>query len=185
MTGGISAIRGKMRTEGGDSLRKSLLIFTLLIVISTPAAAQYNFIGLYANEGHEIYAYCPGTGFHRLEMWIWCLPGANGQKCAEFRVSYPANIIQSTVTPNDGLISVSLGDLPTGISVCYITCQHDWHWIYHQTLWVTDPTPGYMRTEPHFENGQYQIASCLEGYPEEPLTRLFDLYYNDPCPPGG
>ena len=154
------------------------------MALSTPAASWNGYIGVFADAGHDIYAYCPAAGLYPIEMWIWCLPGDNGQIGAEFGVEYPANIIQSTITRNSGLISVELGELPTGYSVCYHTCQHDWHWILHQTLYVVYSEAGYITIGPHADIGTYQIANCQPGYPAEPVTLLTHLYYNDPCPPG-
>lgn len=51
--------------------------------------------------------------------------------------SYPANVIQSTVTTNPS-VSVTLGTLDTGMSVCLVNCAWDWNWIFHQSLWVLD-----------------------------------------------
>lgn len=165
-------------------MKKTLLCFALLIALSAPAGAQfYGHIGLYANVEHEINGYCPGVGFHAIVMWIWCQPGQNGNICAEFMIAYPMNIIPSTLIPNDGLISTTLGSLATGISVCYNSCQFDWYWIYHQLCFVTDSTPGYIQVVEHPDVGVYQVATCLPGYPTEPVNAWINLYYNDDCPP--
>jgi hypothetical protein len=103
--------------------------------------------------------------------------------CAEFRVRYTPSLIQSEVTPNADIVSVSLGDLELGISVCYTTCQYDWHWIYLVNLFSTSPGPGHAEILPHPDTGLYQIANCLEGYPVEPVEPNIGLYVNDPCPP--
>lgn len=164
-------------------MRKSLLLAALLVLCSVPLSAQYGYIGLYADAQHNYNGYCPSQGFFPIEMWIWSLPGQNGQMCVEFSIIYPANLIQSTVTQNDDILSVYLGTLADGMSACYTECQNDWHWIYHQTLYVTDPAAGVLEVGPHPEIGELQIASCLQGYPVEPCTFLIGLYYNDPCPP--
>lgn len=166
-------------------MKKKLMFIVLIALLSTPLAAQFSApqIRPFVTGGHEVYAYCPKVGFYVIEMWIWCQPGANGISCAEFSVDYPYNIIQATVAANMDIISVYLGELDTGISVCYQQCQYDWHWIYHQTLIVTDPNPGVVMIEQHMDAGMIQVANCLEGYPLEEAYSWLGLYYNDPCPP--
>lgn len=111
-------------------------------------------------------------------MWIWSLPSIRGQIRAEFMICYPANVIQSTVTWNDPIISVSLGDLPSGLSVCFIACQTDWFWIAHQIHYVTDATKNHVEICPHPDIGVYRFANCEPGYPTEPCIRFIDLYIN-------
>jgi hypothetical protein len=161
------------------------MLLVLVALISTPLAAQYPApqIRPFVTGGHEVYAYCPKTGFYAIEMWIWCQPGPNGMICAEFCVDYPYNIIQTIVTTNMDIYSVSIGDLVSGISVCYKQCLYDWHWIYHQTLYVTDPSPGAVMIVQHPEASMLQVANCLGGYPLEEAISWIGLYYNDPCPP--
>lgn len=164
---------------------KKHVLFLIALLIAAPLAAQPAYVGLYADQSHDYYAFCPAAGFYKIDMWIWFLPGQNGQMCAEFSIEYPTNTVQGEVTANDEIVSVYLGDLPTGIAVCYKRCQFDWHWIYRQEVWVTDPLPGILTVGPHYDIGVYQIANCSPGYPLEPCVSLADLYYNDPCPPGG
>ncbi len=163
---------------------KSLLAFTLLVLISTSAAADYSFIGLYVNAEHEIYAYCPASAMQPIEMWIWCHPGPNGQIGADFRVDYPMNLVQCGTTWNNTLIVESLGYLETGFSVIYHECQHDWHWICHQNLLITDVTLAYIRIDSHPDFDECHILSCLDRYPIEPAQPYPFLHFNDPCPPG-
>lgn len=164
-------------------MKRSLLLFLLLTVLSTPAVSYPGYVGIYADSGHDIYAYCPTPGFYPIEMWIWFLPGTNGQMCAEFSVAYAADLIQTTITYNDDLISAYLGRLDTGFSVCYNMCQYDWHWVVHQTLYVTNSNAGQILIGPHYDIGVYQIANCTPGYPVENVMEITRLYYNDPCPP--
>jgi hypothetical protein len=111
-------------------------------------------------------------------MWVWCLPGVYGVICNEFAICYPVNVIQSVVTPNPAIISVTLGDLPSGISVCYIVCQWDWFWCFHQTLYVTDPSQTTVYICAHPDIGVYQIANCEPGYPTAPIDILNPLWIN-------
>jgi hypothetical protein len=163
-------------------LRKVTLaaIALILLVGVSPAFAghHWGYIGLFADELHSSWC-ATGVGFYAVEMWIWCVPNVvEGTICSEFRVCYPANVIQSTVTWNDAIISVSLGDLPSGLSVCYIMCQWDWYWIAHQALWVTDPTMTIVYICVHPDTGEYSFANCTPGYPMEPCIIYTNLYLN-------
>lgn len=153
-----------------------LLLFALLLFAGSAGASTGAYMGLYTDSAH-MYWCASGVGFYPVEMWIWCLPGDQGVICNEFRVSYPANVIQSTVTYNP-IIAVDLGTLPTGISVCYLACQFDWFWMYHQMLWVTDPTPTQISIVAHPDVGTYQISTCEPGYPLAPVTLLTNVYIN-------
>jgi hypothetical protein len=136
-------------------------------------AAGGGMMGLFIDEARSSWC-AEGVGFYPVEMWVWCLPGDEGQICAEFALAYPPNVIQSTVTKNVALISVDMGDLASGWSVCYIVCQYDWNWPAHQALWVTDPTETDVIIIAHPGVGTYQYANCAPGYPVEP----FDVYCN-------
>jgi hypothetical protein len=161
-------------------MKKALLVAVVLLLSASAANAvgpPTGYIGLFTGETHS--AWCVnGAGFYPAEMWVMCLPSYLGQICAEFRVCYPANVIQSTVTWNTALISVSLGDLPSGLSVCFVGCQNAWLWICHQALWVTDPSLTYIYICPHPTVGVYQFANCTVGYPTEPCIKFTNFYLN-------
>jgi hypothetical protein len=152
----------------------TLLVIALLFVAG---AANAQFIGLYTDETHSYWC-ASGTGFYPVEMWVMCLPGPLGQICAEFMICYPANVIQSTTTWNTDLISVSLGDLASGLSVCYVVCQYDWHWIAHQLIYVTNEDQTMVYVCVHPDVGVYQFSNCEPGYPLEPCSILTNLYLN-------
>jgi hypothetical protein len=164
-------------------MKKVALIAIALLFISGAAMANgpLGYIGLFADGAHTYWC-ATGAGFYPVEMWIWCLPGMNGMICAEFAVGYPVNVIQSTVTWNVPLISVSLGDIPSGLSVCFVACQYNWLWIAHQTCWVTSPEMTNMYIKAHPEAGVYQFANCLPGYPVEPCIIYTNMYINRAAP---
>ncbi len=159
-------------------MKKGVLLVLALLLIASPLMAQpMKYIGLFIDELHNMWC-ATGVGFYPVEMWIWCLPNDLGQICAEFAIAYPPNVIQSTVTDNTALISVTLGSLPSGMSVCYVACQYDWHWNFHQLLYVTDPTKTIVEIIPHPDVGVYQFATCEAGYPTRPCVKLTNLYIN-------
>jgi hypothetical protein len=160
-------------------MKKALLLAVALMLIATVANAQppVGYIGLFTSEDHDTWC-ITGTGFYPVEMWIMCLPSYLGQICAEFRICYPGNTIQSTVTNNDAIISVTLGDLPNGMSVCYSECQVAWHWNFHQTVYVTDATQTYIEICDHPDIATFQFANCEDGFPTEPCIKFTNLYLN-------
>ncbi|UCD20121.1 MAG: hypothetical protein JSU64_03015 [candidate division WOR-3 bacterium] len=167
-------------------MKTVLCIVVVLVLVSSTSLAvlpPYGYMGLYIDE-HETYC-TSGEGFYPVEMWIWCLPSERGMICAEFMIVYPANIIQSTVTVNPE-VSVTLGTLDTGMSVCFVDCQWDWQWPFHQALWVTDPTQTEIEIEKHPDPmiECVQFANCETGYPTECCVVHTRLCINYPeCPP--
>lgn len=159
-------------------MKRVILAIVILIVFAAGASAQgLGYIGLFADDVHGTWC-ATGTGFYPVEMWIWCLAGMHGQICAEFMISYPANVITSTVTANEMDISVTLGDLASGMSACLKECNEGWLWFFHQTLFVSDAALSYAEIVPHPDVGVLQFANCEEGFPTEPCVKLTHLYIN-------
>ena len=168
-------------TLGDGAMARKILILAAFAVASLVAPAfassEFGYIGLFVDDQHSYWC-AEGGGFYEIEMWIWCFPGYKGQMCAEFAISHPANVIQSTVTQNDDIIAIAMGTLPEGMSVCYNGCQWEWNWSLHQKLWVTNQTKTRCEIVPHPDIGVYQFANCEEGYLTEPCVRFTNLYLN-------
>ena len=160
-------------------MKRLILAAVILVVFAAGASAQgtLGYIGLFADDAHSTWC-ATGTGFYSLEMWIWCLAGGHGQICAEFMISYPGNVITSTVTQNEDDISVTLGDLGSGMSACLKECNEGCLWFFHQTLFVTDAALTFVQVMPHPDVGVLQFANCDEGFPTEPCMALTHLYLN-------
>ena len=162
-------------------MKKVLLLAVALLLVASVASAQESsplgYIGLFTDDAHSYWC-VSGAGFYPVNVWIMCLPGSYGQICAEFMLCNPTNVITSTVTWNTPLISVSLGDLDIGLSVCYTACQTDWHWIAHRLYYVTDASQTMIEICPHPDTGVYSFANCEPGYPMEPCTKLTNMYLN-------
>lgn len=159
-------------------------VFVLtLIVLSTTVHSQLpatGYIGLFTEESHSTWC-VTGEGFYPVEMWIWCLPSEHGMICAEFKINYPLNIIQSTMTPHPDIIMVTCfpSCIPEdGLSACKNSCQWDWNWFYRQLLYVTDPTQTAVEVVEFPDVGAIQFATCEEGYPVEPCIVYSNLYLN-------
>jgi hypothetical protein len=166
-------------------MRYVVLLVVVLSLVPSFLQSQLppqGYVGLFADDNHS--SWCvQGVGFYPVEMWMWCLPSYWGQICVEFGVHYPANVIRLTITGNTALwwgIGPGImceGDICYG-SICYIECQWDWHWVFHQTLYVMDPTPSYCQIIPHPDVGVYQFANCEPGFPVEPCKKYTNLYFN-------
>lgn len=159
--------------------RLTFLIVALLLLPSVVYSElpRIGYIGLFSDDNHS--GWCiEGTGVYTFEMWIWCLPSSYGLFCAEFRIDYPEAITQSTVTKNTDIISVELGDLASGWSVCFPECILDeWIWPAHQTLYVTDDsTPMEISVVEHPLVGEYYFANC--DFDTEPIRIIASLYIN-------
>ncbi len=160
-------------------MKKTLLLLVALVLVASVANAQFptGYIALFTDESRTEWC-VTGVGFYAAEMWIMCAPSYLGQMCAEFMICYPANVIQSTVTNNTAIISVTLGSLPAGMSVCYNDCQWAWHWNFHQTLWVTNTDQTYVEICPHPDTGEISFANCEDGFPMEPCIKFTHFYLN-------
>jgi len=110
--------------------------------------------------------------------------------CAEFMISYPTNVIASTVTTNPD-ITASYGSLATGISVCFGPgdCHTGWTWTHHQQcfLWnssVPEPTSIQILPLPEYGALEIQITDCTLRPTFWPAMVLTPLYLNQSgaCP---
>lgn len=167
-------------------MKRVLMLSLLLLMVSGAAFAQLPaqpYIGLFTSDLHDTWC-ATGTPdpMYIVEMWIMCLPSFNGMLCAEFSIDYPlTSVISGTITSNEALISVAQGDLDTGMSVCYIACQYDWNWCFHQTLYVNGTDQVHCELVPHTapEITELQFASCeTEKYPLETAIQFTNLYIN-------
>jgi len=163
-------------------MKKVLLIAAALLIVASTVNAlpPVGYIGLFADAGHQVCNVMAPAPFYPFTMWIWCLPSVNGMQAAEWMVTYPTNIIGSTVTQNPD-ITVALGSLNAGISVAYANCNLDWVWTHNQACYITDLAPSWIRIVPHPTAGAYQFANCQLGYPIEAILLLNNLAINQGC----
>ena len=128
---------------------------------------------------------CPFDGPYiaRIEDWIWCKPGAQGQIGAQFAIEYPNNAVQVGVDANDEIMAMSLGDLQNGIGYILNACQYDWHWSYHQTIWIVSHELTVIKIidDPNaYPAPDCQFINCQEGYQVESVRSRLHLYLNSP-----
>jgi len=173
-------------------MKRLLVLLTISTILPVAVLAELpptGNIGLYSDAAHQYYAYCPffqGNPVAKVEMWIWCLPSTQGLKCAEFAIGYPSNVIRDRIMYNPLILS-SQGDLASGYSACFGTCQVDWCWIAHQSLYLAGHEVSYAEIVPHPGVGLYRFFNCESGsccY--EPCLKGTSLYFNTntyPCLP--
>jgi len=170
-------------------MKRILILTVVMLMVAGFAHTQLppvGYIGLYLNPEPPVVPVCcaRGVGFYPVEMWIWALPSENGMLCSEFMITYPANVIQSTVTTSP-LVCVTLGTLASGMSACLCSCAWDWTWYFHQLLYVTDPLPTNVQIVKHPDPYILcvQFANCFPGYPTECVIVHTKLGLNQECPP--
>ena len=161
-------------------MKKMLLIASALMMISAAVyAGPYYYMGLYSDEGHSFCSYFNPGGLTQIEMYIFVLPGDPGLKAAQFNIIYPSNVIKSTVTCNPDLLPTF--DCTEGICATFMSCHTDWVWTHHQTLYVKDTTPSFIKLQPYPGEQYLLVSSCEDGYPEYHARLLNNLALNQEC----
>jgi hypothetical protein len=160
------------------------VVCIVFLCMTLPVMAQMyprGYIGLFADEDRTQWC-ATGEPMYPVEVWVLCAPSYLGQICVEFGIRYPSNVTRSTATFNAPLLSplynLYCEDDICYMSVCYVACQWDWHWIFHQSLYVMNSDKTYLEIIPHPYAGAYHFANCEPGYPIEPCTKLANLYIN-------
>lgn len=161
------------------------------VCLCTAAPAQpppTGCIGLYMDESRTLCSLDAGSGYTPFSFYIFCLPSENGMMCAEFAVSIPSDIIISNIQENDR-VSVALGNLSDGMSVCFLECQTDWIYTHRVDAVAQSPSPCELLLIGHGKTGEIQFANCDDGFPLEPLFVNPGIGINGPCaddldPPG-
>jgi hypothetical protein len=169
------------------------VLLAAAIVVGLAASAHARLpvrgnISLYADEIRSYNAFCElpwGYPIAKAEVWAWCQPSENGLWGVEFAVAFPPNVMADRVTYN-GDLATRQGSLSEGISAAFGTCQWDWRWIAHQTLYVSSLEQTYFAIVPYPVSGFFQFFTCNEGHPAEPCLKGTNLYLNAataPCLP--
>ncbi|MFA4949194.1 MAG: hypothetical protein WC674_11910 [Candidatus Krumholzibacteriia bacterium] len=142
------------------------------------------YVGLFADVGHTVRSVTyGGTGFTPFTMYIFLLPSKMGLQGAEFKVSYPSNVMGTTVTQNP-LIVIALGTLAAGISFTFAEeggCRSDWVEAYHQACYLTSAAQSQIMVIEHpdiLPFPAYEVITCELGYPIAPLKRFTHLSMN-------
>lgn len=157
---------------------RAIVIALLLVALCVGSALAYGegYIRPTADASNSICAVWYSGSMTRFDTWVWVYASTLGVMGVEFRISYPSNVIPSVVTTNPA-VAVALGDVLSGISVAFGTCQRSWVWTHHQTCYLMTYEIGEIKILEHPSSG-LQFASCEPGYPIYPLRVLNYLYVN-------
>ncbi len=167
-------------------MRRALVLFILLAIIPSTAPAQSPEIGriaLYADSFRTSSEVDLPEAYTSFDLYIFCQPSENGMSCAEFALaSTTGSMVVAGGDWHDGL-SVTLGDLMTGVSACFEECQTDWVCLARVTMLNSDTDPAVIEVVRHPEAGYYQFSSCLPDRPIEPVFFGPGLCVNSDCTP--
>ncbi len=165
-------------------MKKALLIGIALMLLAGVANAGPNsYIAVYFDEARTSYCHYPPAPFAGFTAWIWILPSDLGVAAEEFAVEWYGNGYNTGVTMNEAVITVSMGDLFSGISATG-PCQYEWFWLAQLDFLPLDiTTPGGVNIIPHPQYGTLIYSSCEQDNPIYDLIVLTNGYWNtDPCP---
>ena len=163
-------------------MKKVLLVVAAIALFAGSAyAGPQAFIGLYTDAAHSNCRQDVVAASVPFIVHIWVQPSDLGMICAEFSFLFPPTYyaIGTLANPDH---SVALGAPPTGVSICFPTCQTDWTWLYQMTMLpLAAGIPDYMNIDIRPDAGAYQVANCEDGYPIESLIILNNLGLNQDC----
>jgi hypothetical protein len=167
-------------------MRRVLLVALGLLLIAGAAFAQPDstYTGFFADSARTTWNVAYGGTTTSFTMYIYWLPCARGLQGVEFRVSYPANVIQGAVTSNPNIV-LDFGSLKAGISSVWADgdCQPAGVWVisHEADCFLTSAVSSVVQMIPNPAENKYQILTCELGYPKEPVKRFTNLCLNQGC----
>ncbi|MDD3642297.1 MAG: Ig-like domain-containing protein, partial [Candidatus Krumholzibacteria bacterium] len=117
-------------------------------------------IGVYADDQHSVTSFTTTGPYQSIPVWIWCRPGEDGAKGAEFALEMPAgSFLISSEYPAG---AVTMGDLAGGLSIDYGVgaCEQDWHWVAKAAMMMTHADPSYVAVVEHPAVGALHVLTC-------------------------
>lgn len=105
--------------------------------------------------------------FIPFEFYVWCRPGPNGLRAAEFALAdrsiqdFRYGVVGVEYDPDCG---VTLGDPFSGVTIVVDHCKLDWFWIVKCTAFLIQGS-GYIEVVPHPITGGPIGCLCLTEYP--------------------
>lgn len=152
-----------------------LIIIGICLPQLTHAEPQLNnvYYSLFADLDRRYTGYNDYEGDEALiEMFVYCYSSVRGVSGVNLRVYYPDNVITFPPTINTGIINYQVGNLQDGVRALYSECQWGIHWVYHQSLMVTDHEPGNIYL------ASYLAYNCEDGHLQEPAFVYWDMIVN-------
>jgi hypothetical protein len=162
-------------------MKKVLMIVLASMVIAGYAnAARYDYIGLFFDTAHSN---CDSTvaGDMALYYYAHAKPGALGMTAVEFKVVFPPIVYDTgSLTLNAG-INLTLGDISTGWSATFASCQTAWTQIYRQRVYVDDSIEpnGIIHLAETDDSHNLGLSTC--DMMDERFTVLNDAFLNLTC----
>lgn len=164
-------------------MRKLLLIAVLAAVLAAPASAyEFGYIALFADEARTTWCLETQDLPYAFDVYAFALPGENGMMAAEFSVSELASTYYLTDRTEGPLVSVSFGNVFTGISYSLILCRRDWVLLDVYHILATGPGQTAIWLEGHGDTGEISMADCSPGYPKDSASAYSSVFIN--YPPG-
>jgi len=169
-------------------MKKVILAALGLLLMAGAAFAQAPdtaYVGLFTDVDRQTwtasYSGPPPTDFM---MYIYWLPSAEGLIGAEFKVTFPSNVLRGTLTTNPR-ITISLGQLTTGLAVVLnpTDCQPPGVWLETHNLEcaLLNATPGVIQIAASGMSGDYHVAICDQDYSPRPVIRYTNVCVNSTC----
>jgi hypothetical protein len=169
-------------------MRKVLLIFLAAVLLASGVCAQeWPSLAFYADAGRTTNciptsAIPPAPG-NVTQYYVFCKPSVRGMRGAEFKVNLPADVTLITVQ-NSPNISLSLGNVQTGIALSVSSCLTDWNWVVILVMFVNSTDQLTATFAPSDVSGLMVFPNCETGYPTEDAVALNNMYINvDPSSP--
>ena len=157
---------------------KILLVAGAFLVVASAGAdclPSNTYVGLFADSGHSVMSVNYAGTATQFELWIWWLPSERGLQAVEFGMTYPANVIRSTITcAVPGIGACWWWNNSTCLAFDEGLCQMDWVWTHHQTCFLTDAMPSVIEIGPFSGMSEIESYTCEAGYPAGPATIILN-----------
>jgi hypothetical protein len=118
-------------------MKKAMLIFLATMFVASYAyAGPHDYIGLFFDTGHAV-CRTDVTGDMSVYYYVWAKPAELGMYAVEFKIVFPPIVYDmGSLTLNPG-INLTLGDITTGWSATFATCQlyGAWVQVYRQRVY--------------------------------------------------
>jgi hypothetical protein len=168
-------------------MKKGLFVVFGLMLIAASSFAQSPdsaYVGLYADVDHTTWTKSYSGSSTMFYMWIFWIPTDDGMYGSQFKVSFPSNIITSTVT-KDADVTVTLGDLASGIGIGLGTCHSGgvWYWTHKVRLFLLDAEESTIELQkyPGSTPPGLTVVTCLTGLPKIPARKATHICLNWTC----
>jgi hypothetical protein len=168
-------------------MKKVILAALGLLLMAGAAFAQAPdtaYVGLFTDVDRNTWTASHTGAPTDFMMYIYWLPSVEGFIGAEFKVTFPTNVLRGTLTTNPR-ITISLGQLTTGLAVVLdpTDCQPPGQWIETHNLecLLLSATPGVIQIAASGMSGNYQVSICDVNYTVRPVKRFTNICLNSSC----